>query len=368
MGTTEQIRDFLLSQVKTHPKDLVRLTASTFSISRQAVNRHLRKLIDQGAITATGTTKSRHYELALIEQLRFTLPITPKLEEHEVWRTALLPRLGSAADNAIRICEYAFTEMLNNVIDHSAGTSVAITLEVSPLSILIQVDDNGVGVFNKIQAALGLVDQRHAILELVKGKVTTDPKRHSGEGIFFTSRAVEQFSLLSGSLYFGHLRDTEDWLIEDAEMESPGTLVRLLVDPHTKRTLSAVFSKYASAEDDFGFTRTVVPVSLLQYGVEKLVSRSQAKRLLARFDRFKEVVLDFKGVESLGQGFADEVFRVYANAFPDVNIRWMNANVDVERMILRALANVDEDQLRLFSAPDPVPSLLPSDIPDNSGS
>ena len=37
-----------------------------------------------------------------------------------------------------------------------------------------------------------------------------------------------------------------------------------------------------------------------------LVARSQAKRLLERFDRFEEVVLDFDGVRQVGQGFADE--------------------------------------------------------------
>jgi len=348
MLSSDRIRDFLLSQVKSHPKDLVKVTSATFRISRQAVNRHLRKLIDQGAISATGTTKSRRYELALLEQVRIDFDLNQPLEEHEVWRTVLLPRLGTASDNALRICEYGFTEMLNNVIDHSAGTNVHVSLEVSPLSIFIMVDDNGVGIFNKIQRELGLVDQRHAILELVKGKVTTDPKRHTGEGIFFTSRAVEQFSLLSGFLYFGHLRDTEDWLIEDTKRDSPGTSVHMLVDPNTKRTLNSVFDRYASEDDDFGFTRTVVPVSLLQYGAENLVSRSQAKRLLARLDRFKEVVLDFREVESIGQAFADEIFRVYSTAHPDVNLRWVRVNSEVERMILRATANADEDQLRLF--------------------
>ena len=31
-------------------------------------------------------------------------------------------------------------------------------------------------------------------------------------------------------------------------------------------------------------------------------------------ERFREVVLDFAGVDAIGQGFADEVFRVWARA------------------------------------------------------
>lgn len=39
------------------------------------------------------------------------------------------------------------------------------------------------------------------------------------------------------------------------------------------------------------FCKTVVPVKLLRYKDEGIISRSHAKRLLARFDKFKYVVL-----------------------------------------------------------------------------
>jgi hypothetical protein len=69
-----------------------------------------------------------------------------------------------------------------------------------------------------------------------------------------------------------------------------------------------------------------------------LVSRSQAKRLLARFEVFREVILDFAGVASIGQAFADEVFRVFQNAHPEVHLRIMHASEEVLRMINRAKA------------------------------
>lgn len=78
---------------------------------------------------------------------------------------------------------------------------------------------------------------------------------------------------------------------------------------------------------------------LAKYGDENLISRSQAKRLLARLDRFKEVVLDFKGANIIGQAFADEIFRVFRAQNPNVNIRCVNENEDVRKMILRASAN-----------------------------
>ena len=67
-----------------------------------------------------------------------------------------------------------------------------------------------------------------------------------------------------------------------------------------------------------------------------LVSRSQAKRLLNRFERFKVVVLDFEGVQEVGQAFADEIFRVFSNFHPATEIRALNANEQVQKMIARA--------------------------------
>lgn len=41
-----------------------------------------------------------------------------------------------------------------------------------------------------------------------------------------------------------------------------------------------------------------------------MVARSQARRICNRLEEFKEVILDFQDVEYMGQGFADEVFKV----------------------------------------------------------
>lgn len=209
-----------------------------------------------------------------------------------------------------------------------AVTKTAATSEVS-------IRDDGVGVFHKIQAALGLLDERHAVLELAKGKFTTDPQRHSGEGIFFSSRMFDCFSITSGSVSFSHqAKVSEDWILEtDA---SGGTAVRMELGNHTSRSVNKVFKQFTTG-DDFGFTKTVVPVRLAQYGDDNLVSRSQAKRLIARFEKFRTVVLDFKGVALIGQAFTDEVLRVFPLAHPEVELVPLNANKEVSQMIAHVL-------------------------------
>ena len=97
-----------------------------------------------------------------------------------------------------------------------------------------------------------------------------------------------------------------------------------------------------------GFTKTAVPVRMAQYGDEKLVSRSQAKRLLERIDRFKTVLFDFREVEIIGQAFADEVFRVFVNQHPHIELIPINANDTVMQVINNARYNKDNNEGSLF--------------------
>jgi hypothetical protein len=114
-----------------------------------------------------------------------------------------------------------------------------------------------------------------------------------------------------------------------------GTGVFMKLQNNTTRTSKKVFDSFIS-DEDYGFTKTVIPVRLAQYGHEKLMSRSQAKRLLGRIDRFKVVIFDFDGVETIGQAFADEVFRVFHLKYQEIEMHYVNAATEVEHMIKRA--------------------------------
>ena len=124
------------------------------------------------------------------------------------------------------------------------------------------------------------------ILELSKGKLTSDPSRHSGEGIFFTSRMFDRFAILSGNQYFSHSVEHDDWLL-DADSRRQGTSVFMEIRLSTKRKSQEIFEEYSTI-DHPGFYKTHVPVALAQYGDENMVSRSQAKRVLVRVEKFTE--------------------------------------------------------------------------------
>lgn len=333
----EDVRRFILSNVDKHATNIAKVTAEHFGITRQAVSKHLQRLTSEGALAETGQTRNRSYRLSPLVEWRKQYPIASGLAEDLVWRGDVRPVLGQVPDNVVDIWHYGFTEMFNNAIDHSDGTQIVIRIRKTAVTTEMLVSDDGIGIFKKIQTAMDLLDERHAILELSKGKLTTDPKNHTGEGIFFTSRMFDCFDILSGGVFFTHqIGDDADWLLETEKFLN-GTSVWMELSNHTARTTTKIFDQYSSG-DDYGFHKTVVPVKLAQYGEDKLISRSQAKRVLARVELFRIVMFDFNGVEAIGQAFADEIFRVFANQHPDIQLLVTKANSAVKRMIERAKA------------------------------
>ena len=334
---TDDIRNFIIENIEDHPSEISGMVGEKFSISRQAVHLHLKNLEEEGVIFSEGSTRGKKYFLRVMLEQHWTIPLTSGLQEDRMWRESIEPLMKQLdiRANVTDICHYGFTEMVNNVLDHSEAMTFSSYFKATAKNVRMSVSDNGVGIFEKIKQAYKLEDHRHAILELAKGKVTVDPEKHTGEGIFFTTRMFDYFAILSGRLFYSRKSKGDDWLIEDKDSDHHGTYVVMEIDRNSSRTSKEIFDQFASEADNYGFTKTHVPVKLAIYGHENLISRSQAKRLLARFDRFKEVLLDFEGIEKIGQAFADEIFRVFKNEHPGIKIIWIRANDEVEKMIRR---------------------------------
>lgn len=340
----EAIRSFISDFLAQHDDyvDVSRATAEHFGIRRHVVHKQLKRLEAKHLIEGQGRTKARVHRLAKTQSSKVFK--VEGLDEDLVWREFVLPSLRDLAPNVLGVCQYGFTEMLNNVIDHSVSASVVVAIERTAKSVDLTVSDQGVGIFKKIQGAMNLPSLQEALFELTKGKFTTDPTRHTGEGIFFSSRAFDEFRLLSGGLFLTHSRAGDDWLSGTEDTDEKGTYVRMAISAASPHTMQEVFEHYSSERDDYGFNKTNVILRLLDTGDDSFVSRSQAKRVLARLPRFKEVVLDFEGVVAIGPAFADEIFRVFALGHPDVHLAAVRATDDVRKMISRAVAAREEAQ------------------------
>ena len=351
----EDIRRYILENVEKHPGNIGSVAAKKFGVTRQAINLHLQRLVAEKALSETGKTRSRTYKLCPLVEWRHLYNISKDLAEDRVWTNDVKLVIGQLPENVQNIWHFGFTEMFNNAIDHSGGTDILVQIRKTAADTEMLLSDDGVGIFRKIQMAMGLLDERHAILELHKGKLTTDPKNHTGEGIFFTSRMFDSFDILSGGVFFCHeFGKPEDWILKRDKFAN-GTAVWMKLHNHTARITKKIFDQYTSG-DDYGFNKTVVPVKLAQYGNDQLISRSQAKRLLSRVELFKVVVFDFKEVPAIGQSFADEIYRVFAQRHPDIQFMATHASSEVKRMIERAKSGITNPELpaiaSFFANPD----------------
>lgn len=322
----------VLRSVQSDGRNVAARLAASWGITRQAATARLNKLLEAGWLTRRGHGAGVLYSLAAIHQVQQAFD-REGLSEDRVWQSLLRPVLADLPANARDIWQYGMTEMINNAVDHSGGREVRVGLRRTALATEGYVMDDGEGIFLRIQRALDLFDPRESILELAKGKFTTDPDHHSGEGIFFASKVFDSFQILSGTLCFQQ-SSADRGVMADGHEDVHGTIIRMTLDNDTQRSTRAVFDTFA-VPDEFTFARTIVPVRLAQHQGERLVSRSQAKRLTRRVERFQTVELDFTGVEEIGQGFADEVFRVFQQAHPQTRLCPLHMTDAVAAMVKR---------------------------------
>ncbi len=336
MQNTDEINVFIIDNVTKHSKDIVNIVANEYRLSRQRAHKYVSALVNKQILIKIGENRWTKYYLANGNFIEFTNKIKDSLKEDEVWTRYIKPWIKKYSENIYKICYFGFTEMYNNAIDHSEGKIIYVSVGLENEKIKINIIDNGVGIFNKIKKTLNLESAKESILHLSKGKFTTDPKNHTGEGIFFTSRVFDIFSIFSSDILYQFY--DEDWVLSNEKENSfgKGTFVSMEISVHSKNNISEVFNRYT--DEDYKFDKTVVAVSLSGDPDDFHVSRSQAKRLLMGLEKFLTIVLNFKNVDSVGRAFIDEIFRVFQNEHPNIKIHYINCNEEVEKMIKGCLS------------------------------
>ncbi len=325
-----RIRSWATAAVLENPSNFTRRLAEQFGFSRKTANAAVRRLESEGLVVRRNATTHPSFSAGPRRERLLNYSMEQTADENLCWIRDFEPFFEMPA-NVRSICHHGFTEILNNAHDHSDGTTVRVVMISDGTIAQIVISDDGVGVFERIAKAANLPDLRLALLELSKGKLTTSADKHSGEEIFFTSKMFDHFVLRANGLTYEHTAG-QKWGFLCENGVSAGTTVILSIPLDATRIVQEVFNEYASDS----FNKTVIPVRLARLGTENLVSRSQAKRLIARFEQFQLVVLDFQDVTEIGQAFADELFRVFPREHPDVQLARKNSCKAVEVTILRA--------------------------------
>lgn len=336
----EEIKKYILRKIALDDADVISKTMDNFGISVTSVKRYLQDAVKNGSVKMAedNVCGYRLTEQVYCEQISLT---EEPLEEDKLFRAHIAEHLSFCNDAAFRIWQYVCAEMLNNAIEHSTGKNIYIEVRVNALYSKVIIVDDGVGAFQTLLQYMkangwnnpGIED---AVVELYKGKITSNAASHSGEGIFFSSKMTDEFVIWSDAQVYlsGHGKDNRTiqshLLAYTSRLRKIGTMVCMSLENETERKIAEVFDMYTDIEK--GFIKTRIPVKEACISGEP-TARSQARRICNRLEEFKEVTFDFSNVEFLGQGFADEIFRVYATAHPEIELCPVNMLPEVERMI-----------------------------------
>lgn len=317
---------YLLEKIAAGTDSLSKTVSETLRVSPNTINTYLRELMEQKLIT-----KQKRGAYALVKkEYRYHLRRSKGHLDTDTYAfdTCLRQHISSFGRNVQEIWAYTFSEMINNVVDHSQAEDLFITVEQDILNTSVSIYDNGVGIFQKIKDHFRLPSLEEAICELFKGKLTTDSANHSGEGIFFSSKMMDSFFILSGKKVFTNNKYDNDQMFDLPSDDGKGTCVIMSLSNFSHKQSREVFDAYSNV--DGGFIRTKIPLKNIFDASP--VSRSQAKRICNRLERFREVVLDFEGIDWMGQGFAHQIFVIFKREHPDICLITEHMSEAVEKM------------------------------------
>ncbi len=345
MLNKEIILEKLKEKGEIRTKDLVK----EFGLTRQYVSRLIGELANTKKLIQVGKASSTFYILPesinkykdKLEKNQYSKVLINKgLEEHIILSDIEknFQPFSKLPENIKSIFTYAFSEMLNNAIEHSTSDKIHVIVDfINKQEICFIIEDYGIGVYRNIMKARSLNSEMEAIQDLLKGKLTTAPKLHSGEGIFFTSKVGDEFILNSYGYQLIINNKIDDLFVKKIKGIKMGTRVTFRLNIQDTHHLNDIFKRYTDQSEDsnYGFDKTEIHIKLYMNGGIH-ISRSQARRILTNLEKFKIIIMDYDKVPMIGQAFADEIYRVFRNKYPEIQIKDENTNEAVAFMIQRA--------------------------------
>ena len=330
------ILHYIFEKISQNTTSLSKKVSETFDVNQSTIHSYITDLLEKNIIMKV---KRGEYKL-VTNSYKYILSRKNGDLDNDLYalEECLSRHISGLPQNVQGIWNYVFSEMVNNVMDHSAAETATIHVIQDYINTTVILSDNGVGIFKKLKDYFGFPSIDETICELFKGKLTTDSMNHSGEGIFFSSKLMDSFYIISsGNLFtnnkYAESKYEETKLLNNSSQSDIGTTVVMKLSNFSIKEVKDIFNLY---EDSSGrFTKTILP--LKNIFKTSPVSRSQAKRVCNNLDKFKEVIIDFDEITWMGQGFAHQLFVVFTNNHPETKIIPINMNEDVQKMYNHAI-------------------------------
>lgn len=325
---------WITAAAREHSLDLPAHVEERTGASHRAVLSALRRLVDAQWLTRGGSTRRPVYGPGVLRQVVRTYSLHG-LQEDLPWQRDFAPNFALPRHVA-RMVQHGFTELVNNAVDHSGGTSVTVSLRQTPSHVQLLVSDDGCGVFNRICESFDIADPQHAMLELSKGRLTSQPQMHTGRGLFFSSQLADVFDIhANGTAFQRRAWESTGWQ-PGRPLPRQGSSIYMSIALDSSRTLDQVLEAWSTDGTGIEFDQTKINLRLVAGPGQALDSRAQARRVAARLPQFKRAEVSFEGVEDVGHGFTDELFRVFARAHQEVELVPTNMTPRIEALVRSA--------------------------------
>lgn len=316
---------WITAAARRHPHDLAEALAAHAGVTRATAQKTLKRLVALHWLACEGSPRRPYHRPGLLRQVvrRYDLQ---GFDEDRPWSRDFAPHFELPA-SVRRMAQHAFGELLNNAIDHSGGSQVTVSMRQTAAHVQLLVSDDGCGLFERLNQSFDLADPTLAMLELSKGRLTSQPLRHGGRGLFFTSRLADVFDLHANHAAFQRRNWNDGTWHAGRPLRHAGTSVYVAIALDTSRTLESVMAAHSLDGQGADFDCTRVPLALFASDLDGLESRAQGRRVAARLGQFRRAEIDFRDIPQVGYSFVDELFRVQAGSLAELVPVNMSASV-----------------------------------------
>jgi len=336
MSKTNQIRKFLLENLSSHQKDIIKAAIHKFGLSRQGILKHMNNLIREDRVVAYGKTRDRYYELKPLLNFSKSINILDSFDPDLVLKEQVSPNLKIMPQNIREICQFSLGALFYNVLYHSNASQINYKIYISSENVHLIINDNGIGIFSGIAKAFNFNPIQVAAVEIAKGYITSDPKNHAGDDLKAVFNMFDKVKIASSGIMLSYSNINNDWNIEDSK-QTKGTRIHLEIRIHSRRTCSQVFDSLFNSKVRIAN----IPVKLAKSKGVQLNTRKDAHSLLHNIKDLKEIQFDFNNIDIIGPAFADELVRKSIEQNKAIDIKWVNSSTLVDALMSRAVNRIN---------------------------
>lgn len=324
MNSSDQIKNFILQNLSEHQKDIVKTAVKKFGLTRPGILKHMRALIGDGRIEVAGTTKDRTYKLIPLVDYVQTFERSDNIRIDSIIYNELIPLLKNINSNIIDICEFTFSALLNNLMEHSKFQFFNIKILLCNNDLQIHIFDNGIGIFDNIDQKLNLKNKKLSVFRLAEGAIKDSSQCASEGDINLLLYLFDKIIISANEIELSHDNKNQLWSSRNID-KNHGTKFELYLSMDTKIKISEVLKEKSL------YNKARVPVNIVSSINENLMSRKQAGYIVDNVPINNEIEFDFAGVNLISPAFADELVKETKNDILDIN--WINANEAVDSLM-----------------------------------